>query len=94
MQKLFTNELNHSKKNKNKWDQTQILKKFDTLHMQIKTVLPPCHVLGARVVALRSILSQHVASLAQRLVPHQLGWLAVDCWSVISFNDVIILTIY
>ena len=38
MQKLFTNELNCSKKNKNKWDQTQILKEFDTLHMQIKTL--------------------------------------------------------
>ena len=52
MQKLFAKEFNYSKKNKNKWDQTQFLNKFDTLNMQIKTLKTqhPCHVLRARVV--------------------------------------------
>ena len=67
MQKLFTNELNYSKKNK--WEQKQILMMFDTLLMQIKTLRShhPCHVLRARVVAPLLHLSQQVPSLARAL---------------------------
>ena len=67
MQKLFANELNYRKKNK--WDQKQILKKFDTLHMQIKTLRSHHPVMCCVLVLSRpySILSQQVASLARAL---------------------------
>ena len=98
MQKLFAKEFNYSKSNKNKWDQTQFLNKFDTLHIQIKTLKTqhPCHVLRARVVVplLYFFFTSCSVTSSRVLFPHQLGCLAEDYWSVISFNDVIILIIY